>query len=203
VRVERRSLLVLCLLAVGLFAGSCLGQVPGTASRFVGTDLGVDPAPAFDLIDQQGQPVTLAGLTGKAVALTFLYTSCPDICPVITNKFGFVHDALGEKAQAVVFAAITVDPERDTPARLRQYLDAQGLAGKMMFLTGDRGQLETVWSAYHILVARSSQDQATYTVTHSDAVYLLDKAGRLRLLMHTDLAPGDLQRNLESLLAEQ
>jgi protein SCO1 len=190
------------LLAVGWLASSCLGQTAGRGSRLVGTDLGAEPAPDFTLLDQQGRELALSDLRGKAVALTFLYSSCPDVCPVITNKFGTVHDELGEQAQAVAFVAVTVDPERDTATRLRQYLEAQGLAGKMLFLTGDRAKLEAAWSAYHILVSRSSPEQATYTVTHSDVVYILDKAGRMRVLLHTDLLPADLQRNLELLIAE-
>ncbi len=200
-RLGRNSVLAF-LLAVCSLATACQGQAAGRGSSLVGTNLGAEAAPGFTLLDQQGKEVALSDLKGKTVALTFLYSSCPDICPVITNKFGTVHDALGERARAVAFVAVTVDPERDTTARLRQYLEAQGLAGKMLFLTGDRAQLEAVWDAYHILVSRPSQGQAAYTVTHSDAVYVLDKDSRMRALMHTDLLPADLQRNLELLIAE-
>ena len=200
--LDGRTVLALgLLLIVASLAPACLGRSPAAGSRLSGTDLGAKPAPGFTLLDTQGQEVRLADLQGKAVALTFLFSTCPDVCPVITNKFGLVHDQLGQRAQEVAFVAITVDPERDTPARLSQYLDAQGLAGKMQFLTGDRATLESVWSAYHILVSRLPQGEA-YNVAHSDVVYIIDKAGRMRVLMHTDLLPADLKRNLETLLDE-
>ena len=75
----------------------------------------IGPAPAFELTSQDNKPVTLAGLRGKVVAVSFLYTACPDICPLLTQKLVEVQDTLGEDfGHRIVFVSITLDPERDT-----------------------------------------------------------------------------------------
>lgn len=180
----------------------------GAGPAVVGTDLGGTPAPDFRLTNQDGQPLALTDLRGKPVVLTFLYTTCPDICPLVASKLGQVHDRLGDRASQVAFVAITVDPERDSVARVRQYLQAQNLMGKLTFLTGERSALEAVWSAYFIGVRREPAPTSpaggpgAYSVGHNDALYLLDKQGRERVLLHEDVALDDLQRNLEVLLRE-
>ncbi len=194
---------LLIVSAVAQLASSCLGQsAVDSGSGLIGTQLGDSPASEFALVNQFEEPVALSDLRGKAVAVTFLYTSCPDTCPVIVGKFGYVHEQLRERAESAAFVVVTVDPERDTPARLRQYLDAQNLSEEITFLTGERAALEKVWSAYHILVSRAQQKQSAYSIVHNDVVYLVDKAGRLRALMHADFAPADLLKNLERLIAE-
>lgn len=85
-----------------------LSPVSGAMSG-VGTDLDGTPAPDFHLVDQTGQPVALSDLRGRVVVLTFLYTRCPDTCPLIVSKLGQVHDQLGEQAQGVAFVAVTVE----------------------------------------------------------------------------------------------
>ncbi|HEY8478179.1 MAG TPA: SCO family protein [Chloroflexota bacterium] len=199
----------LVLLAGGAAArGGWSPLFPGSSS-LVGTDLGAKPAPDFHLVDQFGESLALSDLRGKPVVLTFLYTSCPDTCPIVTAKFAQVHRLLGERAQDVALVAVTVDPERDTVARLRQFLEAQGLADVMRFLTGDRASLEATWAAYYIGVQRMeagghAADHAAggYTVAHNDALYVIDKHGRQRVLMREDFAVEDMVRNLETLLRE-
>jgi len=178
------------------------------AASLSGTDLRGVPAPDFQLVDHTGERVSLSDLRGKAVALTFLYTSCPDVCPLIAGKLGQVHDQLGRQAGDAAFVAVTVDPERDDVPRLRQYLDAQELGGKMTFLTGERQELERVWAAYHIAVTRTpagatgQNDTAAHEVGHTTVVYVIDKWGRERRLLREDFDPAALSRNLEILIRE-
>jgi protein SCO1/2 len=171
-----------------------------------GLDLGGAPAPNFRLTDQSGTPVALADLRGKVVVLTFLYTTCPDICPVIAWKMGQVHDGLGARADDVAFVAVTVDPERDSPPRLQQYLAAQRLQDKLTFLTSDRPTLERVWAAYYVgvtqgkTVAGGDGTIAGYEVLHSDSLFLIDRQGRERRLLHADIDPAVLRADVEGLL---
>src|SRR4029450_1267661 len=87
----------------------------------------IAPAPAFTLTSQDGTQVSLADLRGKVVAVTFIYTSCIDTCPVLTALMAHVQDKLGQDfGEKVAFVSITVDPERDTPEVLKQYADTFG-----------------------------------------------------------------------------
>ncbi len=179
----------------------------GGAPAPVGADLGGTPAPDFRLTDQFGQKVALSNLRGRAVVLTFLYTSCPDVCPLIARKLGEVHDRLGARADEAAFVVVTVDPERDTVARVRQCLEAQGLVDKLTVLTGDRPAVAAVWQAYGIGVTTTPPPGSTggggaYEVLHTDALYLIDRQGRERRLLRSDVAPDDLRRNLKALLNE-
>jgi protein SCO1/2 len=178
-----------------------------------GTSLG-RPAPDFRLIDASGAPVSLASLRGKAVALTFLYTSCPDVCPLTAEKFREVHDELGEDAAHAALVAITVDPETDTPARIEQYSEEMKLVGKWEFLTGTREQLAPVWSAYYVEPLASEQaielaqtgpasarSDSRYLEAHSLLVYVIDPEGKERRLLGPDFTAGDLTRDLRALIA--
>src|SRR5271155_506757 len=116
---ERRTaaaagfLLVLALLAV-----PALGQAVGGGKPLPV----IGPAPPFALTSQDGAPVSLASLRGKVVAVTFIYTGCPDICPLLTQKMVDVQDGLGEEFGAkIAFVSITLDPEHDTAGVLKAY----------------------------------------------------------------------------------
>ena len=99
----------------------------------------IGPAPDFDLTSQDGKRVTLADLRGKVVAVTFIFTMCPDICPMLTSNMAQVQEALGDDfGKSVAFVSITVDPENDTPGVLKEYAEAFGAdLGGWAFLTGD------------------------------------------------------------------
>lgn len=164
----------------------------GSASRGPGlnrADLEGKPSPDFSLVDQSGRTVGLKDLQGRAVALTFLYSSCPDVCPIVTHTFGEAFDKLGEDRKKALFVIVSVDPERDSVAQVRQFLEAQGLRDKMLFLTGDRPTLESVWAAYHLAVIKqpppttTTGGQGFYYVDHHNRVYLIDPAGRQRVLL--------------------
>lgn len=201
---------VAALVALTALARSGLpSRLGGVSPGLAGTPLGGDPAPDFALTDHRGRETSLSSLRGRVVVLTFLYTSCPDTCPLITTKLGQVHDRLGEQARDVAFVAVTVDPERDDGPRLRQYLEAQRLDGRLLFLTGDRAALEAVWKAYHIGVSRApptpsdgSRSATSGEILHNDVLYLIDRAGRKRALLREDFAPAELVESLRVLLRE-
>jgi protein SCO1/2 len=140
------------------------------------------PAPAadFTLQDQHQHPYTLSDQKGKVVLLFFGYTNCPDVCPVTLAHFKQIKADLGEQAGEVQFVFITVDPERDTAERLKDYLPNfdPGFIG----LTGSRADLEPVWKNYGVYQARQETGSAAgYLVDHTARTYLIDRQGNWRL----------------------
>ena len=185
-----------------------------------------DPAPSFRLSNQFGQPVKLADYRGKVVVLTFLYTYCPDICPIVTSHLRETYRMLGDDSRQVAFVAISVDPERDTVQRAHDYSEEWGMLEKWAYLVGDAEQLSSLWRAYYIGPAvdeRVRNDQreaaahsdvphpasveelgqniaARYTVTHSAPVYLIDREGRMRVLFTLPFDPSALAHDVRLLL---
>src|SRR5881396_3800352 len=161
-----------------------------------GTDLGATSAPDFTLTDGlTGRAVTLSAQKGQVVALTFLYTNCPDVCPLTAARFRAAQTELQAEAGRVTFIAVSVDPDRDTPQAVQTFSAAHGLASNWFYLVGGRPQLSPVWASYGIGVQAGST-----TVTHNDAVYLIDKSGRERVLLHSEDLATDLTNDLRALL---
>ena len=161
-----------------------------------GTDLGATDAPDFTLTDGvSGRAITLSAQRGQVVALTFLYTTCPDVCPLTATQFRAAQADLQGDAGRVTFIAVSVDPDRDTPTAVQEFSAAHGLASNWHYLVGGRAQLSPVWAAYGIGVQAGSD-----TVTHNDAVYLIDARGRERALLHSEDLARDLANDLRALL---
>jgi len=166
------------------------------APQLAGTDLGATDAPEFTLTDGvTGRTVTLSAQRGQVVALTFLYTTCPDVCPLTASRFRAAQSELQADAARVTFIAVSVDPDGDTPKAVREFSAAHGLASNWYYLVGGRAQLAPVWAAYGIGVQAGST-----TVTHNDAVYLIDGRGRERVLLHSEDLATDLTKDLRALL---
>src|SRR3989442_6121566 len=164
--------------------------------KLAGPDLGATAAPDFTLTDGvSGRSVSLSAQRGQVVALTFLYTTCPDVCPLTASRFRAAQDSLAGDAGRVVFIAVSVDPDRDTPKATQDFSAAHGLSTNWYYLVGGRAQLAPVWSAYGIGVQAGSA-----SVTHNDAVYLIDRRGRERVLLHSEDLTADLVQNLRSRL---
>ncbi|MBI4497039.1 MAG: SCO family protein [Chloroflexi bacterium] len=157
------------------------------------------PAPAFRLVDRSGAPVALEDLRGKVVVISFLYTNCPEACPLLTGHYLQLQDtfaaALAQGDLALVF--ITTDPERDTTERLQAYTLGRG--GKWYFLTGDPATLRTVWDGYGIYreVQQRLQEIVVY---HSYKTYVLDREGRIRVKYTGVWSPEDVTADLRGLL---
>ncbi|MGB3701975.1 MAG: SCO family protein [Anaerolineales bacterium] len=137
-------------------------------------------APQFELTDMNGQPFQLSELDGQVVVMFFGYTSCPDVCPVTLTEFLQIRSKLGEAAEEVSFVFVTVDPERDTPERMRKYLT--NFDPEIIGLTGERNELEPVWASYGVYQAKAEgPSDEYYLVDHSSRVYVIDPDGNLRL----------------------
>lgn len=189
-------LLLITLLAARLALGS--GE-----AELVGTDLGNQPAPGFTLTDQRGQAVSLSDFRGKAIVLTFIYTNCPDVCPVIARTLQIAYDGLSEDAQDdVVLLAVTIDPERDTAEALRAFSATHNLAANPNWhaLRANRATLEPVWASYGIHPGPNWATPGAEGPGHTDAIYLIDAEGHERVLLRAGISPQILADNLEALV---
>ncbi|HEY8744769.1 MAG TPA: SCO family protein, partial [Chloroflexota bacterium] len=146
---------VFILLAAGvlIFAAGLAGLLLSLHARSQQlngpTISGNPPAPDFSLTDQNGQHVQLAGLRGQVVALTFLYTNCPDVCPLIATKLGQADQQLGADRAKVALLAVTVDPINDTVAAVQRFdVEHQLQQSNWHYLLGSVAQLTPVWKSY-------------------------------------------------------
>lgn len=141
-----------------------------------------NPAPVLEgAVDQHGDPFRLEDYRGKLVFVYFGYTHCPDACPATLGDFMEVKDLLGEDAEDVAFVMITVDPARDTPERLKEFLAFwdPGFYGVSMPEAGT----EAVAGAWHVRYSsRDANSQGGYLVDHDVSSFVVDKDGNIRLI---------------------
>jgi protein SCO1/2 len=161
----------------------------------------IGPAPDFVLTSQDGAPVSLGDFRGKVVAVTFMFASCTDTCPLLTDKMARIQDELGADFGArIAFVSITVDPERDTLEVLKRYAEAFGAnpAG-WAFLTGTPAAIRDVTRRYGIFVARSENGNVDHTFLTS----LVDPRGAIRVqYLGVRFDPEEFRRDLLDLVDE-
>lgn len=161
----------------------------------------------FRLSDQRGRTVSLSDFRGKAVALTFLYTHCTDVCPLIAEQMHQTYTGLGDMASRVAFVAISIDPPGDTPAAVREFLARHHVEHELVYLTGSFAQLRPVWAHYYVgsdakeinpaPVAASTP--AWGQVSHTAIVYVIDVKGDARAFLPGNFDPKDLETDLKIL----
>ena len=152
----------------------------------------------FKLVDQNGQAVTEEALKGKPSLVFFGFTHCPDVCPTALFDMSEVYKALGKDGDRVSAFFVTVDPERDTPAVLKEYLSS--FDPRLRGLTGDPAAMAMMEKAYRVYSKKVPLDGGGYTMDHTALVYLMDKDGRFvapfNLKRKPDEAAADLRRYL-------
>ena len=180
----------LALAAGALAAAGCDKLLPGPTTPFHGVDItGSELGPDFRLKDHNGRERTLADFSGKAVAMFFGYTHCPDVCPTTLSDFAKAMKLLGPDAARVQVLFVTVDPKRDTPELLREYVPA--FHPSFLGLSGDAAAMAKVTKDFKIYAAeRPGKTPETYTVDHSAQTLVFDGKGRLRLMLPYG-TPGD------------
>lgn len=159
------------------------------------------PAPDFTLTSQDGLTVSLSDFRGKAVAVTFIYTSCPDLCPMLTANMARIQNRLGPAfGPKIAFISITVDPEHDTAEVLKQYAQDFGAdLNGWTFLTGDPTIIRNVVLGYGV-VARTGTEG---NVDHTFLTSLIDPDGILRVqYLGVRFDPEEFRGDLLSLLDE-
>jgi protein SCO1/2 len=138
-------------------------------------------APDFSLPAAGGADFRLSEQRGDLVLIFFGYTYCPDVCPATLSSMKQLHKALGRDAERVRVVFVTVDPERDTPQKVAEYV--QYFDPSFTGLSGSAEQLQPVWKDYGVYAQlnKLEPDDEVYTVDHSSQVYLVDQDGNLRL----------------------
>ena len=126
----------------------------------------------FELVDGNGETVTDATFAGKPLVLFFGFTYCPDVCPTTLSELQGWIEALGPDADKLNYAFVTVDPERDTPDVMRDYVWA--FDTRIAPLTGSREQIDAVIKAYRVYAKKVPLDDGDYTMDHSAAIYLMN-----------------------------
>jgi protein SCO1/2 len=153
-------------------------------------------APDFTLRDQNGHAVRLRAQRGKVVLLTFLYTHCPEACPLTATHIDDVLGRLGTSAKGVVALAVTVDPAGDTPAAVDTFVRSHRLRPRFRYLTGPRSALERVWRLYGVTpVTKGGPDP-----DHTLYVLLLDRTGTTRVLFDSLAKPAAMAHDVRLLL---
>jgi protein SCO1/2 len=161
----------------------------------------IKPVPQFTLTNQDGKRLSLKDLRGKVLAITFIFASCADNCPLLTAKMVGIQDRLGSAfGEKVYFVSITVDPERDTPDVLKRYADAhKANPAGWAFLTGTPAEIREVAKRYGIFYKKTSRGDVDHTFLTS----LVDQSGTLRVqYMGVRFNPDEMLRDLQSLVKE-
>jgi len=205
----RRAPLALALLAA-LAASACGGggghehgaaasvTVTGGSGRFAGGELDPPrPTPDFTLTDQTGQKVSMADQRGKLVLLTFIYTNCPDVCPLITQNLNQALQMLGTERDDVRVLAVSVDPEGDTPKSVDEYAKAHHLLPEFHYLIGSRDELTRVWKAYDVAAVASDPE----LVDHTAYTMLVDQSGEGRVIYDSQVKAKDVVHDVRALLS--
>ena len=171
------------------------------APSFHATDItGAAFARDFRLTDHNGRVRTLEDFKGKVVAVFFGYTHCPDVCPTTLSDFALALQQLGPDAERVQVIFVTVDPQRDTPELLRQFVPAfnPGFLG----MVGDEATLRLLAKEYKVVYQKTSVKAADdYLIDHSAGTYVYDPKGNIRLLVPYGSHPDAIAQDLKTLLA--
>jgi len=158
------------------------------------------PAPPLALRNYLGQPVNLESYRGKAVLVTFLYTDCPDICPLITSNLRVAQTLMSKSARAKTqIIAVSVDPKGDTPQAVAAFLAHHEMTGRMQYLVGSARELAQVWKAWGVGSQRDVQQPQF--VNHSGLIYGITASGKRTTLYTASFRPAAVAHDAPLLAA--
>ena len=154
----------------------------------------------FDLVDHRGDQVSAADYRGKWLLVFFGFTTCPDVCPTALNEIAEVMEKLGAKAAKVQPLFITVDPERDTPERMAEFVGA--FDPRITGLTGTLDQIKASTKSFKVYYAKAVQKEAPdgYTMEHTTSLYLIDPKGRFVRLYSYNATVNEIADELQARL---
>lgn len=173
--------------------------LPSAAGAFTGT--AYDPpkrAPEFALTDHRGDEASLADYQGRAIIVFFGFTSCPDVCPLTLQKLSRVLGTMDTDTADVKVLLVTVDPERDSPDALAGYVSR--FEPWVTGLTGDTAALAAMRREYGVYAGAHPGDHGA-ALTHTPAVFGVDRAGKLRVLLPMEREDGVVARDIRRLMA--
>jgi len=209
-RIIRLSSLLLLTLVAGIWAYAWVSKSPeeslseAFANRLAGVfgqelaipsagggmqlPAGMSLGGAFDLVNQAGQPVTERDFAGRWLLVYFGFTYCPDVCPTELGIMASALDAMGPAGEAVTPILITIDPQRDTPDQLADYVSR--FHPRMLGLTGTPEQIAAAARRYRVYFARVQRpDMTDYLMDHSSFIYLVGPDARVRALFRPETSP--------------
>jgi protein SCO1/2 len=199
VSTAKRCVLAVALPALVGVAAGCGGSNSGAPAavavpRSAYRGFEVKPpvrAPAFRLRDQAGRRIGPQSVRGHWLVIAFLYTHCPDVCPLIANNLGVAQ----RRVRDLRVLAVSVDPKRDTPTAVRRFIREHRLPAGFRFVTGSAAELAPVWKRYHVAAVPGPKA----TISHSAFELLVDRRGHERLLYDSKLRAADLLHDLRRL----
>ncbi len=186
----------LLVLAAGAVFSFALRDNPKGAG---GTLLASAIGGPFHLVDQNGKAFGDSDLKGKWHLVFFGYTHCPDTCPTALNEMALALDRLGNARDAVGIVFITVDPERDTPATLKAYVES--FDAPIIALTGTADEVAQAAKAYRVYYAKHPNPDGSYDMDHSAVVYVMDPEGRFTATFTPDSTAQAIAERLQKLLS--
>jgi protein SCO1/2 len=184
------------VLVAGVMLGFAFRDRPRGAAGFV---LATAIGGPFHLVDQNGKTVTEGDLKGKWQLVFFGYTHCPDACPTALNEIALALDRLGAKAKSVGVVFITVDPERDTSAIMKSYLES--FDTPVIGLTGTTAEIAEAAKDYRVYYAKHPRADGGYDMDHSAVIYVMDPRGRFTATFTPDTPAADMASRLQKLMS--
>ncbi|WP_137043302.1 SCO family protein [Pseudolabrys sp. FHR47] len=184
------------LTGLGLFLGALWYATGNFGNNAVSSASAVGGP--FKLVNQNGQPITDEDFKGKPLLIFFGFTHCPDVCPTTLFEVSEMFRALGKDADRVNALFISVDPERDTPALMKDYLSS--FDPHLMAATGDRAAVDVAIKAYRVYAKKIPTKGDDYTMDHTAIVYLMDKQGRFVAPFNLKRSPAEAAADLRKFL---
>jgi protein SCO1/2 len=149
------------------------------------------PEPPLTLRNYKGERVNIDQYKGRAVLVTFLYTKCPDVCPIIASNLGVALNLMGPaKASKVQVIAVSVDPRGDTPKAVAVFLQRHGVSGRMQYLIGSASELGRVWKAWGVGAEQDAEQPQL--VNHNGLVYGVSASGKVTTLYAANFTPQEI-----------
>jgi protein SCO1/2 len=180
------AIMILCLVGLGVASFMILASEQGTQGSAIGGP--------FHLMSTNGNEVTDADFEGHPFLVFFGYTHCPDICPTVLFQLSQVLKGMGDKQIKALF--ITVDPERDTPAVMKEYLSS--FDPHIIGLSGTREEIDAAEKAYRVYARKEPGQGSDYAMDHTAVVYLMDKQGRFATAFNLDRPPQVAAQDLDT-----
>ena len=194
--LRNRQALLVYLLLVAAMAGGVLWyeseQVPGLG-RVVTTGQ-ADVGGPFQLTDQHGKRIGDTDFRGRYMLIYFGYSFCPDVCPTTLAVIAQALDRLGQRSHQVVPIFITIDPERDTPKVLNDYMKAFGPS--FVGLTGSATEIKDVEKRYRVYAVKKPLPGGSYGMDHSSVIYLMGPDGKMVSFYDEAVSPDELAKDL-------
>lgn len=152
-------------------------------------------APPLSLHNYNGEAVNIEQYRGKAVLVTFLYTNCPDVCPIIASNLRVAQNLMGSaEASKVQVIAVSVDPRGDTSKAVASFLARHEMTGRMQYLIGSAHQLARVWKAWYVGSERDAQQPQL--VNHSGLIYGVSASGKITTLYPANFLPKEIAHDV-------